>query len=87
MQDNYNLLLSVYERLLEKLQVGERLCDVYNAAVSFIEEKRPELKDHFSRNAGYVLVHVYMYAFTVYMYHEMVRTVTHAHTHTVLQLV
>lgn len=58
MQDNYTFLLSVYERLLKKLQVGERLCDVYNTAVSFIEEKRPELKDHFTRNAGYVYCEV-----------------------------
>ena len=54
MQDNYSFLLTVYERVLDKLRVGVRVCDVYSAAVSFIEAKRPDLKDHFTRNAGWV---------------------------------
>lgn len=56
MQDNYSFLLKVYERVVEQLKDGERLCDVYNAAVQLVEAERPELKDHFTRNAGYVSV-------------------------------
>ena len=52
MQDNYSFLLKVYDRVVEKLREGERLCDVYNVAVQLVETERPELKDHFTRNAG-----------------------------------
>ena len=52
MQDNYSFLLSVYEQILGRLRVGVRVCDVYSAAVSFIETNRPDLKSHFTKNAG-----------------------------------
>ena len=52
MQDNYSFLLSVYEQILGKLRVGGRVCDAYSTAASFIESKRPDLKDHFTKNAG-----------------------------------
>ena len=31
-----------------------KLCDVYNTAMEKVEKDRPELKDHFTRNAGSV---------------------------------
>lgn len=52
MQDNYSFLLSVYEQILGKIRVGARVCDVYSAAVSFIDTNRPDLKNHFTKNAG-----------------------------------
>ena len=52
MQDNYSFLLSVYEQILGKIRVGARVCDVYSAAVSFIDANRPDLKNHFTKNAG-----------------------------------
>lgn len=33
---------------------GKQLCTVYNSALEFIESERPDLKDHFTRNIGYV---------------------------------
>lgn len=53
MQDNYTFLLSVYEKLLETLKDGVRLCDVYSTAIEMVETERPELKDHFTRNVGF----------------------------------
>ena len=32
---------------------GVKLCDVYNTALEMVERERPELKDNFTRNAGY----------------------------------
>ena len=31
---------------------GVKLCDVYNVASEKVETERPQLKDHFTRNAG-----------------------------------
>ena len=55
-QDNYQFLLSVYEYVLEHLKDGVRMCDIYNAALDLIEKKRPELKNHFTRNIGCALL-------------------------------
>ncbi len=52
MQDNYSFLMSVYEKVVDKLREGVRLCDVYSVAVTTVESERPELKDHFTRNVG-----------------------------------
>ena len=57
MQDNYSFLLRVYDRVVEKLCEGVRLCDVYTAALQLVETERPDLKDHFTRNVGYVRCH------------------------------
>jgi nucleosome binding factor SPN SPT16 subunit len=54
MQDNYTFLLSVYEKILSSLKEGVKLCDVYNTALEMVEKERPELKDNFTRNAGFV---------------------------------
>ena len=52
MQDNYTVLLEVYEKVLDALRPGSKLCDVYTAALDFLEGKQPELKEHFTRNVG-----------------------------------
>ncbi len=52
MQDNYSFLQRVYEKVVERLREGVRLCDVYKAGLEMVERERPELKDHFTRNAG-----------------------------------
>ena len=52
MQDNYTFLLSVYEKLLERLQDGVSLCDVYSFVYQFVEERRPDLKDYLTKNLG-----------------------------------
>ena len=53
MQDNYSFLLTVYDKLLETLQDGVTLSDVYSTVVQFVEEQKPHLKDYFTKSLGY----------------------------------
>ncbi|CAH1779538.1 unnamed protein product [Owenia fusiformis] len=55
MQANYNLLLSVEEAILEKLQHGVKLCDVYNAAVNVVKEKKKEFVEKMTKNVGFAM--------------------------------
>ena len=51
-QANYNILLSVLDTVVEKLQDGVKLCDVYNAALSYIKENKSELQGNFVKSIG-----------------------------------
>lgn len=53
-EELYNFLLSLHEEVLSKLQHGVKLCDVYNAAVAFVENSHKELVDKMIKNIGFV---------------------------------
>ncbi|CAL1704256.1 unnamed protein product [Somion occarium] len=50
----YALLLSLQAEILTKLTDGAVARDVYNHALSFVREKKPELEKHFVKNIGHV---------------------------------
>ncbi|KAJ3184411.1 FACT complex subunit spt16 [Gaertneriomyces sp. JEL0708] len=52
-EKNYLFLLELQEHVLRQIRHGVACKDVYNAAVSYIESKRPDLKDHFLKNCGW----------------------------------
>ena len=52
MQKNYEFLLEVYEKVIQKLQAGTKLCDVYDEAFSYIKSKKPEMLDNFTKSVG-----------------------------------
>ena len=54
-EESYNFLLTVYEKVLEALKDGARLSSVYAAAMEHIEQSKPELLEHFTKTAGYVI--------------------------------
>jgi nucleosome binding factor SPN SPT16 subunit len=49
----YDFLLELYDYVLTKLVDGVKLCDVYQAGVQFVEDKRPEFKGHLVKNFGF----------------------------------
>lgn len=53
-EEYYNFLLSTHEEVLNKLQHGVKLCDVFNSAVSFVEKSHKELIPKMLKNLGYV---------------------------------
>ena len=52
MEKNYEFLFSLQEHIFAILKDGAKFTDVYGEAVQFIEQNRPELKDHFVKNIG-----------------------------------
>ena len=54
-EEYYNFLLSLHEEVLNKLQHGVKLCDVYNDAVAFVEKSHKELVPKMTKNLGFVL--------------------------------
>ena len=53
-QDNYNYLLTVLDFLCENLKPGLKLSEVYGKTAKHVEEKKPEFKDKFVKNIGFV---------------------------------
>ncbi|KAB7506147.1 FACT complex subunit spt16 [Armadillidium nasatum] len=53
MQKNYEFLLQVYEKVINKLQAGVKLCDVYEEANNHINSNRPDLTDKFTKSVGF----------------------------------
>lgn len=53
-QDHYNYLLTVLDFLFENLKPGLKLSDVYNTTAKHVEKEKPELKDKFVKNIGFV---------------------------------
>lgn len=49
----YGLLFNLQTELMQKLQDGVVARDVYQHAVSYIREKKPELEQHFVRSVGF----------------------------------
>ena len=52
MQSNYDLLLKVEEDILEKLQHGVRLSEVYDVAVDVVKREKKELLDKLTKSVG-----------------------------------
>lgn len=53
-QDLYNFLLSVLDFIFENLKPGLKLSDVYTSSVKHVEKNKPELKDKFVKNIGFI---------------------------------
>ncbi|RXG55238.1 FACT complex subunit spt16 [Armadillidium vulgare] len=53
MQKNYEFLLQVYEKVINKLQAGVKLCEVYEEANNHINSNRPDLTDKFTKSVGF----------------------------------
>lgn len=49
----YNLLLSLQTELLSYIKDGVASRDVYQHALNFIKEKKPDLEKHFVKNIGF----------------------------------
>lgn len=55
MEANYDFLLQLQEHIVKNLlKDGSVAHDVYNEAVAFIQSKKPELVEHFTKNAGWL---------------------------------
>ncbi|VDC07164.1 unnamed protein product [Peniophora sp. CBMAI 1063] len=52
-EDNYNLLLALQADLLGRMKEGAVIRDLYQHALSFIKQKKPELEKHFVKNIGF----------------------------------
>lgn len=52
-EELYSFLLSVQDEVLNKLQHGVKLCDVYNAAVTFVQNSHKEILDKMTKNIGF----------------------------------
>jgi nucleosome binding factor SPN SPT16 subunit len=52
-QKNYTFLLDVQRKVLESMKEGVLIKDVYNRAIDFIRNKRPELEKKFVKNLGF----------------------------------
>lgn len=52
-QDLYEFLLSIYEAVLNKLQDGVSLSDVYKVALEMVEQEHPALVDKLTKNLGF----------------------------------
>ncbi|KAH6562888.1 hypothetical protein BASA62_008889 [Batrachochytrium salamandrivorans] len=54
-ESNYKLLCDLHAYLLTIMKDGVLSNDVYSKACEYIEEKRPALKSHFTKNCGFVI--------------------------------
>lgn len=55
MEANYDILLQLQEHIAKNLlKDGTVAHDVYDQAVSFVKSKKPELVEHFTKNAGWL---------------------------------
>lgn len=53
MTDNYEFLLTLQEKLIEEfLTIGEDPQSIYEKATTYIQDKKPDLLGHFTKNAG-----------------------------------
>ncbi|XP_077983541.1 FACT complex subunit SPT16-like [Glandiceps talaboti] len=53
-QNNYNILLELEEVVSQKLQHGVKLNEVYQAVVSAVKSKKPQLVEKLTKNVGFV---------------------------------
>ncbi|KAI0721606.1 FACT complex subunit SPT16 [Cerioporus squamosus] len=49
----YSLLVSLQTEMLSRMKDGAVAKDLYQHALSFVKEKKPELESHFSKNIGH----------------------------------
>ncbi|CAL1278690.1 unnamed protein product [Larinioides sclopetarius] len=54
-EELYNFTVSLQEEVLQKLQHNVKLCDVYAAAVAFVEKNHKELLDKMVKNLGFAM--------------------------------
>merc|ERR1711988_404169 len=54
-QQNYELLLEVFEELADKLRHGVKLSEVYDAGVALVKKKKPELVDKLTKSFGFAM--------------------------------
>ncbi|KAI8089405.1 FACT complex subunit-domain-containing protein [Halteromyces radiatus] len=52
-EKNYEFLLDLQQRVMETIRDGVKIKDVYNRALAYIKNKRPDLESHFTKNAGF----------------------------------
>lgn len=52
-EDLYNFLVTLEEEILNKLQHGIKLCDVFNTAVGLVQKEHKELVDKMTKNVGF----------------------------------
>jgi len=52
-ETQYNLLLSLQTELLSYIKDGVTTRDVYQHALNFIKEKKPDLEKYFVKNIGF----------------------------------
>lgn len=48
----YNLLVSLQSEVVREMKDGKTLRDVYQFAVEYVREKKPELEKNFVKNLG-----------------------------------
>ncbi|PVU99977.1 hypothetical protein BB559_000235 [Furculomyces boomerangus] len=53
-EKNYLFLIKLQKHVLSCIKPDVQFSKVYNDAVQYIEEKRPDLRDHFVKNIGFV---------------------------------
>lgn len=52
-ESNYKLLVQIHNTVIQKLQEGNTVNSVYNAAMSIIRSKAPAMEKHFLKNVGW----------------------------------
>ncbi|CAO3594139.1 unnamed protein product [Absidia cylindrospora] len=52
-EKNYEFLLELQHAVMETIRDGVKIKDVYNKALAYIRNKRPDLEPHFTKNAGF----------------------------------
>lgn len=52
-EKNYEFLLDLQHRVMETIRDGVKIKDIYNKALAYIRNKRPDLEQHFTKNAGF----------------------------------
>lgn len=54
-QENYNFLLNLEEQILKMLLPGKKLCDVYEAGVSFAKKEKSGIVDNLTKTFGFAM--------------------------------
>lgn len=54
-QDIYTYLISLEELIINKLQDGVKLSEVYNAAMENVKKEKPEIADKINKNFGFAM--------------------------------
>ncbi|KAI6248086.1 FACT complex subunit ctc-2 [Erysiphe necator] len=51
-ESNYKLLLQVHNLVMKEIRDGVIVKDIYNKAITYIRNKKPEMEKHFLKNVG-----------------------------------
>uniref|UniRef100_A0A6M2DW00 FACT complex subunit n=1 Tax=Xenopsylla cheopis TaxID=163159 RepID=A0A6M2DW00_XENCH len=54
-QDNYEFLVNLQEELLKKMIVGNKLAEVYDAGISYVQKEKPKLLDNLTKSFGFAM--------------------------------